>query len=217
MYKIQINASQLILCKPKHLDKLRSQFPDALVAQYIGRQKYLLNYIDMLEKQKTPAAVILHYPSKKHLYHDFTTLYDRILAGGGVISNPEGKILLIFRRGYWDLPKGKRDPGEKGRQTAVREVTEETGLQELQILGKVGNTFHTYNNKGKRTLKKTKWYAMHTEKTKLTLEHEEDIERGEWVDVETALTQYTPMYSSIRAIIRRYQEKNFLDVPTVQP
>jgi 8-oxo-dGTP pyrophosphatase MutT (NUDIX family) len=46
---------------------------------------------------------------------------------GGNYSQSE--VLLIFRRGKWDLPKGKLDAGESIETCAVREVEEETGLQ----------------------------------------------------------------------------------------
>jgi glyoxylate carboligase len=32
-----------------------------------------------------------------------------IIAGGGVVTNAQGDLLMIFRRGKWDLPKGKLD------------------------------------------------------------------------------------------------------------
>jgi 8-oxo-dGTP diphosphatase len=50
-----------------------------------------------------------------------------------IILFPENKILLIKRNtlpfvGYWALPGGRMDPGETIKQTIVREVKEETGL-----------------------------------------------------------------------------------------
>ena len=35
-----------------------------------------------------------------------------IIAGGGIVTNELGELLMIFRRGKWDLPKGKLDKGE---------------------------------------------------------------------------------------------------------
>ncbi len=59
-----------------------------------------------------------------------------------VIPYPENKILLIKRntipfKGYWALPGGRMDPGEKIEQTIVREVKEETGL-DVAIVSIVG-------------------------------------------------------------------------------
>ncbi len=38
-------------------------------------------------------------------------------------------LLLNYRRGYWDLPKGKLEKGETNLQAAIRELKEETGLE----------------------------------------------------------------------------------------
>ena len=54
-----------------------------------------------------------------------------IKAGGGLVLNPRNEILMIFRRGFWDLPKGKLDDGETIMECAIREVMEETGLPVL--------------------------------------------------------------------------------------
>jgi 8-oxo-dGTP diphosphatase len=61
-----------------------------------------------------------------------------VFAAGGVVvrDGPLGpEIILVHRPRYgdWTLPKGKRNPGETDRETALREVREETGLDcELQ-------------------------------------------------------------------------------------
>ena len=44
------------------------------------------------------------------------------------------KLLMIFRRGKWDLPKGKLDKGETFERCAVREIEEETGFRNLKLL-----------------------------------------------------------------------------------
>jgi len=48
------------------------------------------------------------------------------------------------RRDRWDLPKGKVNLGETFEQTAVREVMEECGLQELEIINPMLSTYHSY-------------------------------------------------------------------------
>ena len=56
-----------------------------------------------------------------------------VVAAGGLVVRPgaEGpEVLLVHRPRYddWSFPKGKQDPGETDEETALREVTEETGL-----------------------------------------------------------------------------------------
>lgn len=55
------------------------------------------------------------------------------LAVGGIVFNPEGRILLIKRgqppaQGFWSIPGGKQEPNESLVDACVREVKEETGL-----------------------------------------------------------------------------------------
>src|SRR5438046_1555734 len=47
-----------------------------------------------------------------------------VQTGGGLVINEKDEVLMIFRRGKWDLPKGKIDQGESIEQCAVREVKE---------------------------------------------------------------------------------------------
>ena len=58
----------------------------------------------------------------------------QIIAAGGLVTNPHGEILWIFRRGFWDLPKGKLDEGETIQTCVIREVQEETGLEVDNII-----------------------------------------------------------------------------------
>ena len=52
-------------------------------------------------------------------------------AGGIVLKND--KILFIFKRGMWDLPKGKVEGGNSSKKTAKIEISEETGLPKSQL------------------------------------------------------------------------------------
>ena len=65
-----------------------------------------------------------------------------IIAAGGLVENEKGEILMMFRRGFWDLPKGKLDEGESIETCAVREVQEETGLQNVQLIYFLCKTYH---------------------------------------------------------------------------
>lgn len=49
---------------------------------------------------------------------------------GAVVLNEKNEFLLIRHRygGHWDFPKGHKEKGETDRETALREVREETGL-----------------------------------------------------------------------------------------
>lgn len=108
----------------------------------------------------------------------------RINAGGGVVINDEGEVLLIYRNNHWDLPKGKQENGEDIKNTAVREVEEECGISNLQLKDIICKTYHTYVNKeGKLTVKSTYWYQMEYRGTDKTTkpQTEENIEQAIWV------------------------------------
>jgi 8-oxo-dGTP pyrophosphatase MutT (NUDIX family) len=104
-------------------------------------------------------------------------------AGGYVVrrDGPEPLLLLIYRRGAWDLPKGKLDPGETVEDCAVREVREEVGIDALRIVAPAGTTVHGYPERGRYLVKTTHWYFMETPERDFTPEEREGIERVAWV------------------------------------
>ena len=110
-------------------------------------------------------------PEKKgnlHIFHDdqesllrtFSHCFTNIHAGGGLVKNKHGEIMVIFRRGKWDLPKGKAEKGESIEQTAIREVEEECGLEGIELKDFLTSTYHIYTESDKFILKKTDWYSM---------------------------------------------------------
>jgi 8-oxo-dGTP pyrophosphatase MutT (NUDIX family) len=85
-----------------------------------------------------------------------------IESAGGLVCNDDNCILLIFKRGKWDLPKGRVE-GDEYQTAALREVKEETGLNinKLVITGKLVPTWHTTTHGMQKYLKKTNWFLMH--------------------------------------------------------
>ena len=161
MYKIYINERPLILCNSGQLEDSLPKVDEALVARYQGKKKFLINYIDQMEKSDRYEAVVLHSADYEKLVKHYKSIYKIIEAAGGLVFNESGKALLIHRLGYWDLPKGKLEKGETIEEGALREVEEETGLQGGSIVKKLHESYHTYHSrKGKRILKKTYWYQM---------------------------------------------------------
>jgi 8-oxo-dGTP pyrophosphatase MutT (NUDIX family) len=105
-----------------------------------------------------------------------------ILAAGGLVENEKGDILFMFRRGKWDLPKGKLDPGETLEECALREVEEETGVGQLEMKKFLLQTLHEYEELGKVIQKKTHWFLMTTTSLQsLVPQTEEDITDLRWI------------------------------------
>lgn len=131
----------------------------------------------------------------------------KIIAAGGLVTNDNNELLMIFRRGKWDLPKGKLDEGEKIEECAVREVQEETGLKSIKLGKLVGITYHeyfdTYSNQDVN--KETHWYAMKAlPGQKLVPQTEEDIQEIEWVRKEILDVYLNNSYANIVDIVNRF-------------
>jgi mutator protein MutT len=105
-----------------------------------------------------------------------------IKAAGGLVENENGEVLFIFRRGKWDLPKGKLDKGETLEECAVREVKEETGISSLELVRFLLITEHEYEERGIPILKESHWWLMKTKGSQLLIpQREEGITEIKWI------------------------------------
>ncbi|TYP92527.1 NUDIX domain-containing protein [Fodinibius salinus] len=119
-----------------------------------------------------------------------------ITAAGGVVYREGSQkikpnILAIYRRGKWDLPKGKLEDGETIKECAVREVAEEVGLTTTpNIATKLHETYHEYEQAGTYFGKTTHWFAMQLNEEdqggEFNAQEEEGIEEVKWFDLEKA-------------------------------
>lgn len=209
MYKIYINDTPLILTTLVPGAPLPPSTENQLFARYSGAPKTLFSYADTLEKPNRWESITLLAADYPKLVADFFSHYQLIEAAGGIVRNDTGKVLLIHRRGYWDLPKGKIDPGESPPQAALREIEEETGLYGLQLGAALPDSYHTYRDKGQqRILKKTYWFQVTCPDQIPHPQAEEDIERAEWVDLDTFLaTNQQPIYRNIVDVLTAYRQQ----------
>ncbi len=82
--------------------------------------------------------------------------------GGVVIFR--GKILLLYKNYKnkyegWVLPKGTVEEGEEYKETAIREVKEETGST-ATIIKYIGKSQYTFNTAQSMVMKDVHWYLM---------------------------------------------------------
>lgn len=203
-YKIYHNSTPVFLTTPEGVAALGFQ-PDKTthVAPYIGKKKVLRQYLDLLDKSRNLRAVVLYHPDLELLWADFQACFKVLEAAGGYVENAQGELLVFYRRGSWDMPKGKIDPGETPEQAAVREVQEETGLVNISLGSFLAHTYHTYDQKDQRILKKTWWFRMRTPDTNLVPQTEEDIEEIHWVVPKAWLAGDVVVYPNIRDVIER--------------
>ena len=120
-----------------------------------------------------------------------------IESAGGLVYNDNYHILLIFKRGKWDLPKGRLASKRASHvKTALREVNEETGLDQKKLVveGKIVSTWHSTRYKKTNYLKKTHWYLMHYNGSDADVspEFSEGIIECRWVHI-SDLDTYRPL------------------------
>lgn len=131
-----------------------------------------------------------------------------VSAAGGIVfkykdPKTEPEVLMIFRNGVWDLPKGKLEKGEHIEMCAVREVAEEVGSGIPAIVKKLGTTYHEYYENQKLIGKTTYWYSMiFTQSEDLKPQLEEGIEKIEWVEVSKAIGKAG--YENLKQILKKY-------------
>lgn len=130
----------------------------------------------------------------------------KIIAAGGLVINEHNELLMIYRRGKWDLPKGKLDEGETIEQCAIREVKEETGLTHVTLGKFIGITYHTYFDTWTQSWveKETHWFTMFVKSDEPFIpQKEEDILEIKWIKKEELPYYLQYSYSNISEIIQK--------------
>lgn len=129
-----------------------------------------------------------------------------IEAGGGRVHDSQGRTLCISRFGRWDLPKGWLEKGETLDQCAVREVSEECGIDiaDLQNDGELTTTYHIYPYREGFALKVTHWFKMkYTGNGATKPQTEEDITEVKWVGEAEMDEVIGNTYGTIRMVLER--------------
>jgi len=155
-----------------------------------------------IEKKQFHAGIILNENFQK-LKKEFFKHFKLVKAGGGLVKNKEGEVLLIFRRGKWDLPKGKLDDNESIVECALREVKEETGLTQIKAGKEIDTTYHTYVEFGKHILKESHWYLMLSKSKEILVpQAEEDIKDIRWVKKQDLKNYLDNTYPTIVDVLK---------------
>ena len=141
------------------------------------------------------------------VFERFAGQMRRVEAAGGIVENANGEVLMIHRRGWWDLPKGHVEPGETTEEAALREVSEETGLHSLEIVTPLMTTQHFYDTYGEWEMKRTWWYLMR--ETTPGIPHpqsEEEITDVRWLSGKELWTRVGQTYGTIREVFSKWIE-----------
>lgn len=158
--------------------------------------------IHEMEQAKIHRGIFL-YPDVDALLKSFKKKFSFVQAAGGFVYTEDRQILLIFRRGKWDLPKGKLDPHEDLAACALREVKEETGLENVQLDKPLTTTYHTYRQYGEYILKESHWYLMRSERQEVFRpQTDEDIEKCEWVAPDRLASYMDNTHASVADVVK---------------
>lgn len=199
---IYFDDKPVFLCDEvtKEINEYRHH-PDAVFIDEISTPA-INSLLHEINKERFHAGIILG-KDLSVLKNQFFKHFHLIQAGGGLVKNNDQEILLIFRRGKWDLPKGKLDENENIEECALREVREETGLTHLKIIRPLEITYHTYVLFGKHNLKETHWFEMNSTKAeKLIPQTEEDITEIKWVKKEDLAPFLLNTFPTIAIVLR---------------
>jgi 8-oxo-dGTP pyrophosphatase MutT (NUDIX family) len=133
----------------------------------------------------------------------------KVTSAGGVVFRPgqhETEVLVCGRTadGLWALPKGTPEPGETLEQTALREVSEETGV-EVEVVGLVGEIRYWFSRpqEGVRYYKTVRHYLMRPVGGD-TSKHDHEFDEVRWLPVQEALKLLT--YRNETRILRQAVE-----------
>ena len=131
----------------------------------------------------------------------------RIIAAGGLVFNDQEELLMIFRRGFWDLPKGKLDKGETIEQCAVREVEEETGIRNITVVRFISITLHEYFDTylDENVIKESHWFHMTVKGHQILVpQTEEDISIIKWVSKAQLPEYLNNTYPNIESVLKTF-------------
>ncbi|WP_299821654.1 NUDIX domain-containing protein [uncultured Pontibacter sp.] len=163
----------------------------------------LVRLMEVKRLKKLKSLTLVPEKKKRLMIEHLKDQFKIVKAAGGLVIK-DGKILMMYRLGVWDLPKGKLDKKEKVKAGALREVEEECNIQ-VEILEKLPKTWHSYAFKGKKILKKTSWFLMScTDDSLMKPQAEEFIEEVRWMTPEEVQEVLPNAYTSIAFIVKHY-------------
>ena len=193
MYKVFFNQKPLILTSKI----LESSDSNPLIHIKFSSKNQILKAV----KAKKTESVYIYHKNIKKLWEIFTKKFPIIDAAGGLVERSDGKILFIYRNNRWDLPKGGVEKKELIIEAAQREVKEETGLADLIVINKIGETYHIFKKGKNFRLKRTYWFKMKSDyQGELFPQEEEGIISAEWINKKRIPEIFKNSYENIKEI-----------------
>lgn len=134
---------------------------------------------------------------------------EREFSSGGIIMKWENEALktLLIRDSYgrWTWPKGKINKGEDSKDAAVREIGEEVGLKNIELIDKIGETQYFYRLKGKLIFKTVYLYLFEFKGSEELKVLHEEIQDAAWFMTQEALQKVE--YKGAKDLLRQGIQK----------
>jgi ADP-ribose pyrophosphatase YjhB (NUDIX family) len=198
MYKVFVNDKPIILT-----DSLKKNnnyrvyiFKDIVIDEILHKLK-----------RGNSKGVNLFCANLEKDWKTFKKHFKVVSAAGGLVLNPKKEMLFIQRLGIWDLPKGRVEKGETIEKTAVREVEEECGVQNLVLEKPLLTTYHLFFMDALQQLKITHWFLMKTAfQEKLTPQLEEGITKVAFKNEAQVNKALQNTYTNIKLVLDSYKQ-----------
>ncbi|WP_299002711.1 NUDIX domain-containing protein [uncultured Tenacibaculum sp.] len=196
MYKVFVNDKPIIFTTSI---KNEADFP-----VYIYKNTIIEELIYKLKVGEIE-GVYLFSNNLAEVWLEFKEKFKVIVAGGGLVLNDNNEVLFIYRGTKWDLPKGRIEEGEGIEETAIREVEEECGIENLTIQRKLIDTYHLFVMDNEYRLKETHWYLMHSDYDgELIPQLEEGITEVAFKDEAATQEALMNSYANIQLVYNSY-------------
>jgi len=201
MYTVFVNDKPFRLVDANEAEEWKGNSETIFIAE---KEMTVLEAVHEMEEDRSHPGFTYLTSNPGVSWQLFISYCTLIEASGGLVMNEKNEYLIIFRKGKYDLPKGKMDYDETPEQCGIREVQEECGIDNIEIIRPLEKSFHTYMHRTKRMLKKTNWFLMKAPDQPLIPQEEEDILKAEWMTKEEIFTvAFKNTYSSIENLLRK--------------
>jgi 8-oxo-dGTP pyrophosphatase MutT (NUDIX family) len=212
MYKVFFNDSTIHIASGN--DKsFKNNITDNI---NLNSYDFVNQLVSDIESDKNGTDFLLIDQKINQLWKQFRSYFKEIQAAGGLVQDDKGSVLFIKRLGVWDLPKGKIEKKETPENAAVREVEEECGLTNLQIIRQLDSTFHIYRSPylpfpKNLVLKETKWFLMKYSGNEIPVpQTEENIEEVYWFAKSEIGTPMANTYRSLHEFLVKNISENII-------
>jgi hypothetical protein len=200
MYKVFVKENPIILTDSKlNLNGLIM----------IPFESFEIKKIISFLNQDLLKGICIYHPDLEWMWTKFQSYFKVIEAAGGLVKNAQDEVLMIYRFDKWDLPKGKIENGETHEKAALREVKEECGIKNLEIIKPLSITYHIYLEKNSELiLKISHWFEMkNLTIEKLIPQKEEGISEVKYISKSYLNNILEHTYSNIKILFDEVQFK----------